>query len=1030
MITIKIKNRLGKVSEKTAVDLESAKRLINSQNRKDMISLDGGATFLGKGDVKDADISEAFAKLTGEKSVSPPALSIKIPNIAPKSAVDDSELELRISTAVVGVVDGLTDSIVEAFSEVAKRVEVTNQALVEHAKSIGEYEGTTVRIDDSVKAVLAELHGRLSTAAINNEVSLAVSRATQEVAETFRAEAQALEERRLRIERDQDSLKRFASELEERLSHDVVVTQVESAAKDVKVRLEQQVAALEGRIESLKHREEVLLDIRDETEGLVSDYKPGTIERLRQELETVEGRLKEKEDETSELTAKISELQTQIYRLKASEHLESVEEIDRKLAEFSVLRSEMRKLSELEGENRQLQRDLDELKSIQRANDLHDTERASIREALEREHELQKKLDNLQNRNDSLENENSRLTSKTRDFQQRLNGTEDRLTAAMDELRRERQENQAFRELQSDFERRSNELREEHQNLLLQQDELKIQKTEFASQCIERAQEVELHNQAILEGLQNELTTRNRRELEEEYRAKFNNLEAELSEKNRQVDRLLEIEKKYRSLTALENQRDSLIIEVADLKSEIRSNEDKLDATRCELSGLNGDIGSLHREFERFENSQAERRRELEDRYEVLRRALEERYSKREAELNVDQKTRVESIHTPHFTRIEPLSVSEAPSEKDWLKDIADKMEAEEYIFPPRLLNAFHTSLKIASWAPLTVLAGVSGTGKSELPRLYSMFGGVNHMLLSVQPNWDSPQDLFGFFNYMDNRYKATTLLQAMVQSQRKPEHGGLQDQLLIVLLDEMNLARVELYFSEFLSKLEARRGLSKKDWPSLGVDVGSGNEERVVLGENILFVGTMNEDETTQTLSDKVLDRGNVITFPRPKKLQSREKEQSLEATNSRLPLTVWESWKVTPNDGLNSTVRHQIGEALDGVNMALRHANRAIGHRVLQAVEQYVVNHPDVRAGGPNPSTDDFWKSALEDQFVQKIMPKLRGVETDTKSGQACLEEIRRIIVKSTPGLTDDFEQAMKSGYGTFQWSSADYLTRNGER
>src|SRR5690606_1289158 len=98
------------------------------------------------------------------------------------------------------------------------------------------------------------------------------------------------------------------------------------------------------------------------------------------------------------------------------------------------------------------------------------------------------------------------------------------------------------------------------------------------------------------------------------------NLEAELSEKNRQVDRLREIETKYRSLTSLENQRDSMIREVEDLKAGVQVYQERLDSARCELAGLNGDMESLRRDFERFANSEAERRRELEDRYEVLRK--------------------------------------------------------------------------------------------------------------------------------------------------------------------------------------------------------------------------------------------------------------------------------------------------------------------------------------------------------------------------------------------------------------------------
>jgi len=132
--------------------------------------------------------------------------------------------------------------------------------------------------------------------------------------------------------------------------------------------------------------------------------------------------------------------------------------------------------------------------------------------------------------------------------------------------------------------------------------------------------------------------------------------------------------------------------------------------------------------------------------------------------------------------------------------------------FNPRVIKRFHTCLKTSRISPLTVLAGISGTGKSLLPQRYAEAMGIHFLKLAVQPRWDSPQDLLGFYNYLEKRYKATDLARALV---RMDEHTDLtdlmnaesstSDRVLLVLLDEMNLARVEYYFSEFLSRLEGR---------------------------------------------------------------------------------------------------------------------------------------------------------------------------------------------------------------------------------
>lgn len=365
--------------------------------------------------------------------------------------------------------------------------------------------------------------------------------------------------------------------------------------------------------------------------------------------------------------------------------------------------------------------------------------------------------------------------------------------------------------------------------------------------------------------------------------------------------------------------------------------------------------------------------------------------------------------------------------EDSWLAQIQADCEKSGLVFPKRLLVALHTALKTAEWSPLTVLAGVSGTGKSELPRLYARFGGLNFLPLAVQPNWDSPQSIFGFFNSVDNRFNATPLLQLLTQSQRASEDGdGLSDQVSLVLLDEMNLAHVELYFSDLLSKLELRRGEAHA--PEIEIDLGAGlHKHRVPLGCNVLWCGTMNEDETTKALSDKVLDRGNLLVFPRPTVLNRRQKAQLAEA-RPMLPLSTWDSWIVHES----RFSAEQVGpfkELLEKMNLYLEQVGRALGHRVWQSVEYYMANHPEVTAAqkaSDDPALAKAMSRAFEDQLVQKVMPKLRGIETSGKARTACLDPIRGLLAQSSlrVNLARDFELACSMGYGSFQWKSAKYL------
>jgi chromosome segregation ATPase len=89
-----------------------------------------------------------------------------------------------------------------------------------------------------------------------------------------------------------------------------------------------------------------------------------------------------------------------------------------------------------------------------------------------------------------------------------------------------------------------------------------------------------------------------------------------------------------------------------------------------------------------------------------------------------DIKARLRNIKRPHIEKFVPRRQEKSINELDWLETIRSKIDDYGLHFSNRILCAFHTALKIAEWSPLTVLAGVSGTGKSELPKLYSRFGG------------------------------------------------------------------------------------------------------------------------------------------------------------------------------------------------------------------------------------------------------------------------------------------------------------------
>ena len=363
-------------------------------------------------------------------------------------------------------------------------------------------------------------------------------------------------------------------------------------------------------------------------------------------------------------------------------------------------------------------------------------------------------------------------------------------------------------------------------------------------------------------------------------------------------------------------------------------------------------------------------------------------------------------------------------SEREWLKKIQMRSKESGLYFSKRQLNAFHTAHKVHGMSPLVVLAGISGTGKSELPKNYALHGGMQFISVPVKPDWDSPASLFGYYNSIEKRFEATDLLRSIWQMSARGEHSG---QMLMVLLDEMNLAHPEQYFADMLSKLETARGTSDAEYDIL---LGSGESpERVRIGGNILWTGTMNEDETTKALSDKVIDRSTLITFPRPKTLRGRRITHTRSGEDDRFLLDrdVWEMW-YDPRYGNDEEdlIEKKIKEfktAVEGINGSMSKMGRNLGHRVWQGIEEYIRNHPEVVAAKGDEELVYELGRAFDDAIAFKIMPKLRGVETRGQN-EGSLEEIRNIIAAYADELTNDFDNARSLNTELFQWHSAEFM------
>lgn len=525
------------------------------------------------------------------------------------------------------------------------------------------------------------------------------------------------------------------------------------------------------------------------------------------------------------------------------------------------------------------------------------------------------------------------------------------------------------------------------------------------------------HSQKVIDRLQEELEDL-QDELEQFEKFEDRDLPAELDEKRHEVIRL---GKSLEEALNTKNDLKRLIDKEAKEHETIRT---RLYEENLQLKKFNEEVESLRsentilqmklREIDFFKSENDLLQKKLNELNQLFSQAKE-------------KELRVEDIKRDPYSRRELEKELPVDDEIRWLDSIENNMKQFGVEYPRRLLYAFHTALKSSEFSPLTVLSGVSGTGKSELPKLYSHFGGFNFLAEAVQPTWDSPESMLGYYNTIENKFDSSNILKFILQTTQSHNEAqyGWKESMNMILLDEMNLAHIEMYFAEFLSKFELRRGSSSVD---LNIKLGAGMNYPLPLDRNVLWIGTMNEDETTKALSDKVLDRSFSINFPRPDELKSRLSLKKLNEIKEfeYLHRDTWNKW-ITHTDLFKERgvdVIDPFKNIANQINAKLAMTGRAIGHRVWQSMEYYIQNHPLVisNINDQDELTRNI-KLAFEEQLVQKIMPKLRGIETHGKDKEV-LQEIKDILVQHDFAIAEDFELSMDNHYGQFIWNSANYL------
>ena len=253
----------------------------------------------------------------------------------------------------------------------------------------------------------------------------------------------------------------------------------------------------------------------------------------------------------------------------------------------------------------------------------------------------------------------------------------------------------------------------------------------------------------------------------------------------------------------------------------------------------------------------------------------------------------------------------------------------------------------------IIILEGISGTGKTSMPYCLGRFFKNPATICSVQPSWHDRSELLGFYNDFTKRFTETDFLRAVYEA------GYRQDPCLVVL-DEMNLARIEYYFAEFLSVMEMPNAL---EWNIDLIPAKSENDPahivdgKLHIEQNIWFIGTANNDDSTFTITDKVYDRAMSLFFDNKGIAFEAEHTQAMPITYEKLH----DLYEQAKNDyPLSQKTIDKFNELDDFV---IRNFKLAFGNRILKQMNNFVPCY--VACGGTELQAVDYI-------FESKILKK----------------------------------------------------------
>ena len=304
------------------------------------------------------------------------------------------------------------------------------------------------------------------------------------------------------------------------------------------------------------------------------------------------------------------------------------------------------------------------------------------------------------------------------------------------------------------------------------------------------------------------------------------------------------------------------------------------------------------------------------------------------------------------------------------LESLIAYIEAKGFVYEPWQVAAYVTATRTK---PLVILAGVTGTGKSKLPALVAEATSGTARLIPVRPDWTDSADVLGYTD-LQGRFRPGAVLEVARDAAEAPH------QFFTCIIDEMNLARVEQYFAEVLSRIEDRRPARRGGFesaPLLDVRLPEARWQDVRLPPNLALAGTVNMDESAHAFSRKVLDRAFTLELA-DVDLAAWQHQSGEAPAPARWSVAAWYPRALTLSaladlDVAERATVERAVEALLAINVFLVPAQVQVAYRARDEIALFVLHAAEVAASFCTRTGEAV--SPLDLALHMKVLPRLVG-------------------------------------------------------